>query len=122
MRRNCVIGRLLLFLVALMAGGSMSLSASSAADSIAAEKSAAEKSGAADGPALVGHDDGDGHATDGHATDGHATEGHGGGGKVNPLVFDPDLAIFTAIVFGCLVGLHARQVRLAFDFNGPARA
>ena len=43
------------------------------------------------------------HETVAHAG-GHADDSHAAGAP-NPLGFDPDLAIFTAIVFGCLVAL-----------------
>ncbi len=76
MRRNCL-GWLPLT-VAFVALGSINL-----ASAIAAEH----------------EDHGDGHEAAAHAeADPHAADG-----KVNPLSFDPDLAIFTAIVFGCLV-------------------
>lgn len=42
------------------------------------------------------------HATDPHADSGQADEGHGTA-NTNPLSFDPDLSIFTAIVFGLLL-------------------
>ena len=51
------------------------------------------------------------HGEDSHAGDGHGEEGHGDahggghGGSSNPLKFDPDLAIFSAVVFGILVFL-----------------
>lgn len=50
----------------------------------------------------------DAHGEAGHGADGHGADGHGGdghGGSSNPLKFDPDLAIFSAVVFGILVFL-----------------
>lgn len=37
------------------------------------------------------------------ATAEHADHEESGGGAINPLIVDPDLAIWTAIIFGCLL-------------------
>src|SRR5687768_11894973 len=65
------------------------------------------------------------HHGDEHGGD-HAAGDHGGHGNTNPLSVDPDLAIFTAIVFLCLFlvlskfawrpimhGLEAREKHVA---------
>jgi len=82
MRRNCAIVWLPLFVVALMAAASSNLATSFAAEHGSAEEHAGETVA---GEAAAGD---------------HAEAGED---RVNPLGFDPDLAIFTAIVFGCLV-------------------
>lgn len=92
MRRNLVIGWLLL--VAMWAWGGPNTTATLAAEH-GAEQTAE-------------HGDTEGHDTEGHEAEGHGAATHAadaghGGGSPNPLGFDPDLAIFTAIVFGCLL-------------------
>lgn len=58
----------------------------------------AEEEAAADGHSEHGH-------TDAHAAEGHAAAGHAGASSPDPLVFDPDLAIATLVVFIALVTL-----------------
>ncbi len=96
MRFNAGYGGLVCLLVIGLAWGVVG-SASSVAAEHEGEHGAAEA------------DHGEGaHADDAHGDDAHGADGHGGdshGGGINPLKFDPDLAIFTGIVFGILVAL-----------------
>jgi F-type H+-transporting ATPase subunit b len=91
MRRNRPIAWRSLLVVAVLAAGNLNLATSLAAEHAGAEEHAGEHTSAAND-------------SDGHAAGGHATAGEGAGSP-NPLGFDPDLAIFTAIVFGCLMFL-----------------
>jgi F-type H+-transporting ATPase subunit b len=50
--------------------------------------------------------DAEGHAADGHTAQGHAADAHGDAhANTNPLSIDPDLAIFTVLVFLLLLAV-----------------
>lgn len=91
MQRICTLGWPLL--VALIAGSGVNVAAAFAAEH-GDEQTAAAGHTATGGGVAAGQDPGGQGGGDEHAE-----------GRMNPLVVDPDLAIWTAVVFGCLVFL-----------------